>query len=323
MLVKEGASYLGVSSLEEGVQLRRAGVKIPILILGSMYPFDNFSVLFENRLTPTVASIEAAEALDRLAAERGEKLPVHLKVDSGFGRIGVSVSNALPFVRQVASHQGLILEGIYTHFAGSDVDPAYTETQTRAFRQVIQAAAEQGIKPRYIHMANSSALLQYPKTHGTLVRPGIALYGIPPYVGARAALKPVLTWKSRIIFLKMIPAGSSVSYARTWTAARPTRVATIAVGYADGFPRILSNKGHMLIQGKRVPVIGRVTMDMTMVDVTDTPECHVGDEVVLLGRQGNEKLGADEMAQAAQTNAYEILCGIGERVPRVYLHGRN
>ena len=234
--VKEGAAYLGVSSLEEGVKLRQEGFKIPILILGGMYPFDNFSVLFENRLTPTVASIEAADALDRLAAERGEKLAVHLKVDSGFGRIGVSVSNADLFIKQVASLRGLILEGIYTHFASSDVDPTYTETQADAFQRVIQAAADQGLKPPYIHMANSAALLQYPKTHGTLVRPGLALYGIPPYAGARAALEPALTWKSRIIFLKTIPTGSSVSYARTWTAGRPTRVATIAVGYADGFP---------------------------------------------------------------------------------------
>ncbi len=321
--ISEGAVYLGVSSLEEGVQLRNAGISTAVLILGSLYPFDNFSVLFEKKLTPTVASVETAAALDRLAIDRNEKIPVHLKIDSGFGRIGVSLANALSFISEVSAMRGLVLEGIYTHFASSDVDSEYTETQTRAFMSVIDRAAHNGVKPRYVHLANSSAVLRIPLTHGSLVRPGLAFYGIPPYPGAEkeVALKPALTWKCRVIFLKSIAKGSSVSYARTWIAKRPSRIATLAMGYADGYPRLLSNKGMVLIKGHRAPVLGRVTMDMTMVDVTDIPDCHVGDEVVIIGEQGNERIRAEDIALSAQTNPYEIVCGISDRVQRIYSHG--
>jgi alanine racemase len=320
--VQEGAAYLGVSSVEEGIALRESGIQTPILILGSLFPFESFSLLFKYHLTPTIASVEAAEALDQMARERRERLAVHLKIDSGFGRIGVSISNAPAFIQQVAQKPGLLVEGLYTHFASSDVDAAYTLAQAEAFFSVVQAVHTQGIRPRWIHLANSAALLRFPQTHGNMVRPGLAYYGIPPYADALSEvnLKPALTWKSRVIFLKMVPVGSSISYARTWTAKRATRVATLAAGYADGLPRIFSNRGLVLLRGRRVPILGRVTMDMTMVDVTDLPECHVGDESILLGRQGDEEITALEMAETAQTNAYEILCGIGTRVPRVMIH---
>ena len=293
------------------------------MILGSLYPFDSFELLFKHRLTPTIASVEAADALDQLARERGEKWPVHLKIDSGFGRIGVSISNAPAFIQQVAQKSGLLIEGLYTHFASSDVDADYTVEQSKALFLGGSGGRAEGIRPRWIHLANSSALLRFPETHGTMVRPGIAFYGVAPYAGAESVieLKPALTWKSRVIFLKTVPESSSISYARTWISKRPTRVATLAVGYADGLPRILSNKGQVLLQGRRVPILGRVTMDMTMVDVTDLPDCHVGDEAILLGEQGAERITAQEMAEWAQTNAYEILCGIGARVPRVVNHG--
>jgi alanine racemase len=326
--VEEGAAYLGVSSVEEGIMLRDAGFTIPVLILGSLYPFESFSLLFQYKLTPTIASLEAAEALDRLAADRHVKLPIHLKIDSGFGRIGVSISSAGDFIRQVAAKPGLLIEGIYTHFASSDVDEDYTHDQTDAFLSVVKAAGDLfpgDRRPRWIHMANSSALLRFPETHGTLVRPGLAFYGVPPYPRSQnvVPLTPVLTWKSKVIFLKMVPEDTGISYARTWIAKRPTRVATLAAGYADGLPRLLSNKGQVLIGGRRCPILGRVTMDMTMVDVTDLTSggggCRIGDEVVLIGRQGAEEITAGEMADWAQTNAYEILCGIGARVPRVMI----
>jgi alanine racemase len=321
--VEEGAAYLGVSSVEEGITLREAGHPTPVLILGSLYPFESFPLLFQHRLTPTIASLEAAQALSRLAQERKEKIRVHLKIDSGFGRIGVSVSNAPAFIAQVAQTPGLVIEGLYTHFASSDVDEAWTRAQTKAFLSVAEAARAQGITPQWIHMANSSALLRFPDTHGSMVRPGIAYYGVPPYAGAEkvVSLKPALAWKSRVIFLKTVPEGSGISYARTWTAKRKTRVGTLAAGYADGFPRILSNKGSVLLLGKRAPILGRVTMDMTMVDVTDIPDCRVGDEAVLIGTQGAQEITALEVAEWAQTNAYEILCRIGARVPRVTVHG--
>jgi len=329
--VDEGAAYLGVSSVEEGIALRDAGFSIPILILGSLYPFESFSLLFQYHLTPTIASLDAAEVLHRMATEKNQRLPVHLKIDSGFGRIGVSIPTAADFIEQVAKKSGLLVEGIYTHFASSDIDEDYTRAQAQAFLAVVKAVGDlpvgRQVRPQWIHMANSSALLRFPETHGTMVRPGLAFYGVPPYPLAQnvVALSPALTWKSRVIFLKMVPEGSCISYARTWIAKRPTRVATLAVGYADGLPRLLSNKGQVLIGGKRLPILGRVTMDMTMVDVTDLQAggqaCRIGDEVVLIGRQGAEEITASEMADWAQTNAYEILCGIGARVPRVMAHG--
>jgi alanine racemase len=321
--VDEGAAYLGVSSVEEGIRLREAGVQTPILILGSLFPFESFSLLFKHRLTPTIASLEAADALDQMAGERKEKCPIHLKIDSGFGRIGVSAANAPALIQQVSQKENLVIEGLYTHFASSDLDADYTLAQAKAFFAALEKVQAQGIRPRWIHLANSSALLKFPETHGTLVRPGLAYYGVPPYAGASSAvsLKTVVTWKSRVIFIKTVPAGTSVSYARTWTAKRPTRVATLAAGYADGLPRIVSNKGQVLLGGRRVPILGRVTMDMTMVDATELPDCHVGDEAVLLGRQGQEEITAQELAEWAETNAYEILCGIGARVPRITTHG--
>jgi alanine racemase len=323
--VASGASFLGVSSLEEGLALRRAGVPAPVLILGSLYPFECFPVLFEKKLIPTVASPEAADALNTLARKRHQRLPVHLKIDTGFGRIGISVPNALRFIEHVAGCRGLDLQGLYTHFSSSDLDPAYTREQAGAFRGVVRAAAAQGIQPPWIHLANSSALLRFPETHGTLVRPGLAFYGVRPYAGAEKVirLQPALTWKTRVIFLKTVPKGSTVSYARTWTARRTTRVATLAVGYADGYPRSLSNRGEVLLNGRRVRVIGRVTMDMLMVDATALPSCHVGDEAVLIGAQGAERITADDIAQKTQTNAYEILCRIAARVPRIYHPGPN
>lgn len=321
LAVQAGASHLGVSSLEEGVALREAGCRRPILILGSLYPFDNFPLLFEMQLTPTVASREAAAALDALAQKRRQTIDVHLKIDSGFGRIGVSPGSALEFIEQVRRCRGLRLEGLYTHFASSDADPGYTREQARRFNEVVRAAAAQGIRPPLLHMANSSALLRFPETHGSLVRPGLAFYGVAPYSGAEriVSLEPALCWKTRVIFLKRVTDGSSISYARTWTARRPTRVATLAAGYADGYPRLLSNQGEVLLRGRRAPIVGRVTMDMMMADVTDLPACRVGDEAVLLGTQGSQRIPVEEIAQKARTNPYEILCGIASRVPRIYL----
>jgi alanine racemase len=321
--LRGGAAYLGVSSLEEGIRLREGGIKTSVLLLGSLFPFGHFDLLFKHRLTPTVASVETAEALSAIARKRGERLAVHLKIDTGFGRIGVSWTRALAFIQEAAALPNLELEGLYTHFSSSDTDEEETRRQTEHFLKVVEEAGQKGIRPKFLHMANSAALLRFPETHGTLVRPGIALYGILPYAEAArdVALLPALTWKSKIIFLKQWPQGAAVGYACAWRAQRPSRVATLAVGYADGFPRHLSNKGSVLIRGQRLPVIGRVTMDMIMVDVTDLKDCRVGDEAVLIGRQEKEELTARDLAEWAGTNAYEIVSRIGPRVPRIYSHG--
>jgi alanine racemase len=320
--VAAGAAFLGVSSLEEGVALRESGLKNPILILGSLYPFTNFPVLLDYKLTPTVASVETAEALDAVARRRRVRWPVHLKIDSGFGRIGVSIPRAMVFIQQVAERRSLEIQGLFTHFASSDIDSDYTRQQTLLFKSVVQEAARAGVRTAFVHLANSAAILRDPQTHGNLVRPGLSLYGIAPYAGAEkdVALEPALTWRTRVIFVKTVPAGVSVSYARTWTSRRKSRIATLAFGYADGYPRLLSNRGHVLIRGRRLPIVGRVTMDMSMVDATDLPECRVGDEAVLLGRQGGASINVSELAEGAQTNSYEIVSRIAARVPRFYGH---
>lgn len=323
--LEEGAAFLGVSSIEEGILLRQAGIQHPVLVLGSLYPFENFSAILEYQLTPTIASLAAAERLDGLTRPRGLRWPVHLKLDTGFGRIGVSRAHALDFIRKAAGLEGLVLEGIYTHFATSDTDPAYTQEQIRQFKGLLQAARQQGIRIPIAHAANSAALLRFPETHLELVRPGISLYGVAPFPMPEAdlALEPALCWKTRVIYVKTVPPGCSISYGRTYVSTRPTRVATLAVGYADGYPRLLSNRGEVLLRGRRVQVIGRVTMDMMMVDATDLPDCRVGDEAVLLGSAGGagDRIAVEELARWAQTHVYEILCGIRERVPRIYLHG--
>jgi alanine racemase len=317
-----GAAYLGVSSLEEGLALRQAKIATPILILGSLFPFENFPLLFEHRLTPTIASLIMAEALSRLAVERGEKIAVHMEVDTGMGRTGVMPGTALELLHAVSKLPGLVLEGLYTHLASSDADPEFTQQQVTLFRALVQKAAAENIRPQWIHWGNSAAVFSDPAQQPSLVRPGLSLYGVPPFAKMPSAekLEPVLRWKTRVIFLKTVPAGASVSYARTWTARRNSRVATLAVGYADGLQRVLSNRGEVLIHGRRAPILGRVTMDMTMVDVTDIAECVVGDEVVLIGSQGAASISAVELADWAGTNPYEILCAISARVPRVVTH---
>ncbi len=317
--VEQHAAMLGVASLDEGLAVRRAGVQHPTLILGGLYPFSGFPLLLQNRLTPTIASLQAAEALNRFARARARRLPVHLKIDTGFGRIGPMAGSAAEFVRTVARMPGLSIEGLYTHFSSADIDVAYTRGQHAVFQEVVRTVALSGVRPKWIHEANSAAILRFPETHATMVRPGLAFYGIGPYPGAaeKAGLKPVLTWKSRVVYLKTVPAGFPVSYAKTWVSKRPTRIATLAVGYGDGYPRLLSNHGEVLLNGKRAPVIGRVTMDMIMVDATRVPDIQVGDEAVLIGTQGSQTVSADELAERSQTIPYEILCRVGARVPRV------
>ena len=293
--LEAGAVFLGVSSLEEGEALRVAGIKAPVLILGSLYPFDNFSVLFDRKLTPTVASIAAAEALQMLATAREARLSVHLKIDSGFGRIGVSPASAVEFIRQVHAMPGLEIEGLYTHFAGSDVDPEYTRVSRPMLFWVRRQSRGRpsGVRPKYI-------LSGEPRRRSSVFRKRMERSCVPgsrctadrrPYAGAEKDIKltPVLTWKTRIIFLKMISVRRLDQGLRAYLDREAARRAwpRWRYGYADGLPRILSNKGQVLVGGRRVPILGRVTMDMTMVDVTDLKECHVGDEVVLIGRQGD------------------------------------
>jgi alanine racemase len=308
----------GLSSVEEGLALREAGIRQPLLILGSLYPFDSFEAALQSDLTPTVASRRAALALGRIAAALKRRVRVHLKVDTGMGRIGIS-PEAAGETLQAIEEGGLQLEGVYTHLARAD-SRAKTRTQMKEFDRVAALVRRRGLSPM-MHAANSAAVFLYPEWHHQAVRPGLALYGVRPagVRPSRVALRPVLTWKTRIVFLKKARPGIAVSYGSTFRTKRTSWLATLPVGYADGYRRSFSNRGQVLVKGRRCPVVGRVTMDQTVVDVTDVPHVEVGEEVVLLGEQAGNRVLAEDMARWADTIPYEILCGISGRVPRVTL----
>jgi alanine racemase len=305
----------GVSSIEEGLSLRRAGFRERILILGSLYPFDSFAPALRNHLTPTVASLAAAKAVGEAASRLKLKTAVHVKIDTGMSRIGVSPDTAMQTISAVAESEYLTLEGVYTHFAQAD-DEIEVRKQLALFNVVLNQIKARGL-PVMAHAANSLAALKYPEARFDAVRPGIALYGATPDPTMEEPLAPVMTWKTRIVFIKTAKPGTRVSYGGTYVVRRPSRIATLPVGYADGYRRAFSNKGYVLVNQMRCPIMGRVTMDQTMVDVTDVPGADVGDEAVLLGFQGDAEIKAQDLAQWADTISYEIFCGITARVPRV------
>jgi alanine racemase len=319
--LESGGDYLGVSSLEEGIVLRQAGINSPILILGSIYPYETFSQIFTYRLTPTVASLAVIEELERLALKFNPavRLAVHLKVDTGMRRIGISPSLVEKVVEKISSSH-LFLEGIYSHLASADSDPDYTREQIKILQEIKEKLETKGIIIPFYHLANSTAILHYPEAHFNLVRPGLLLYGLFPYQGAEKEieLKPVLSLKTRIVFVKKVPPGKRISYGGTFTTKKESWIATLPIGYADGYSRSLSNTGEVLIKGKRCPVVGRVTMDMLMVEVSSLYPLEVGEEVVMIGRQGEERITIEELARKIGTISYEIICGLSKRLPRIY-----
>lgn len=316
--LKLGASSLGVSSLEEGIFLRENGVKGEILILGSIYPLENLAAAAQYNLIPTISSVQGVAELVHIAKRSKKILPFHLKVDTGMGRIGVSPESAAKLLQKIALRGEIRMAGMYTHFACADSDRDFTLRQLSRFLETVKYAKALGMKFT-AHAANSAALFKYRQAHLDMVRPGISLYGLPPYAGAEKTIKldPALSWKTRIVYLKRIKKNSTVSYGRTFSAKRQTTIATLPVGYADGYDRQLSNKGVVLIRGRHCPVVGRVTMDMIMVDVTAARGAEIGDEAVLIGRQNGVELPAGDMAAKLNTINYEVTCGISYRVPRI------
>lgn len=316
-----GADYLGVAIAEEGVRLRTAGIKAPILILGASMD-THIGCILEHDLTPTVFSIDTLKQLQAAAAAAGKQCRFHFKVDTGMNRIGFVSTEAFEAALQyLAECPNLIFEGMFTHFAVSELpDNSFTRQQAARFDDFVAIAARYGYHP-ILHAANSGGALELPEYQYDMVRGGIAMYGYHPagHAVGSADLRPVLSWKTNIVNIKEIAEGETVSYGRTFTASRRTLVATLPVGYGDGYKRCLSNRASVLIHGKRAPQIGTVCMDQIMCDVTDIPGAAIGDEVILLGCQGDETITADEMARWADTISYEILLSISERVPRVFL----
>jgi alanine racemase len=320
-LLEEGVERLGVATVEEGAELRDAGMTAPILLLGGVFPEDLEGAVACD-LTPVVYSGEILQPLGRITSRMGKRAPVHVKVDTGMGRVGVPVAEAVPFIRQVVATEGIVLEGLMTHFADADLaDKSFASRQLALFESLIRDLRGSGIAVPCCHVANSAAVLDFPPAFFNCVRPGLLLYGcLPsPDLPADPGVQGVLSLKTRILYIKEVPAGTPISYGRTFITRRPSRIATLPIGYADGYSRALSNRGEVLIRGRRAPVVGRVCMDLTMVDVTDAPEAGSGDEAVLIGRQGGARITAEEVAERAGTIPYEILCGIGRRVRRVYV----
>ncbi|GHT05671.1 alanine racemase [Endomicrobiia bacterium] len=316
---RAGVAWIGISSLEEGIQFREAGIKSNILILGNIFPFENFQVAVAHSLTPTISTMSGLAALEYWAVRLNKKINFHLKIDSGMGRIGVVPEASYPILQKIVQMPKTNMTGMYTHFAVADTDPVFTQQQLDIFSNIVKfARINLGLK-FIAHAANSAALFRNKRTHLDMVRPGISIYGLTPFKHAERflKLKSVLSWKTKIIFLKKVPAGFCVSYGRTFVTNRASVIATIPVGYADGYNRLLSNKCDVLVRGKRCPIAGRITMDMTMIDVTDVKGVTLGDEVVLIGVQGKEHIKVDELAKIQNTINYEVTSSISVRVPRI------
>ncbi len=316
-----GVDMLGVATVNEGVRLREAGIRQDILVLGVICE-ECVPDIIKWRLTPVVYSQAVVKLLSDASCAARSTLPVHIKVDTGMRRIGVDPDQATEFAATVSKMKGIGIGGIMTHFAEADIeDKEFVQEQLGRFLSACEGIEKAGIKIPLKHVANSAAIIEMKETHLDMVRPGIMLYGYAPspLLNEKVDLKPVMTWKSRIIYLKKVPADTGISYGRIFTTNRETLVATLPLGYADGYSRALSNMGQVIVRGKRASVIGRVCMDMTMIDVTDIPDVETGDEVIIIGGTDGKGISADDIARWTGTISYEVLCRIGERVERVYV----
>ncbi len=316
--VRSGASWLGMARSDEALELRRSGLNGPILLLGHTPP-GQYAEVIANRVSLTVWDFDQVQAASAAAVTIGEPARIHIKVDSGMSRLGIQVEDALELARAASATRGIILEGLFTHFAKADeADSAPTDIQERRFHGLLQALDAAGLRPPLVHAANSAAGLTRPSACFNLVRTGIAIYGMHP--SAECLLppefRPALAWKATLSQVKSLPAGRGVSYGHVYTTQGNERIGTVPVGYADGYRRVPNN--WVLVGGHRVPVIGRVSMDQIMVQLDAVPQARAGDEVVLIGAQGEERITTEEVAERWGTINYEVTCGIAARVYRLY-----
>jgi len=315
--LEAGAWGLGVSSVAEAVPLRGAGITHTIVVLGGSFAGEEEAIV-AHELHVGLWDVDRARALDAAARAAGRVVHIHLKVDTGMTRLGLDADAVAPFAELVRSFPGLEIAGVFSHFASADaVETADARAQTTRFQRAVDALAAVGVRPSHVHLANSAGVLAAPHAHFTMVRPGIMLYGYPPapHLAERAGVRAAMRFRTAITQTRRVPIGRAVSYAGTFVTTRPSTIATLPVGYADGYHRLGSNRAQAVVRGRRAPVAGRVCMDHTMLDVTDVPDVRAGDPVVLFGPE----LGADELGGWAETISYEVLTSVGKRVPRTYV----
>ncbi len=319
-----GASRLAVSILDEALELRRAGFMVPILILGYTPDYQAETVVQHN-ITQAIYRLDTAQALSLAATNLGKKAKVHIKLDTGMGRLGVAPDHGGPdLITAMRRLPNLELEGLFTHFAAADdADPGYTQRQFETYQGFVQRLEDRGIRVPIRHVANSAAILNFPEMHLDMVRVGISLYGYypSPQVRHEVSLRPALSLKTQIGHLKTVPAGTGISYGVTHVTDKATTIATLPIGYADGLSRRLSNVGQVLVRGRFAPILGRVCMDQCMIDVGHIPDLSVGDDVIVFGQSQDQRWSAEDIANQLGTISYEVLCAVARRVPRVYLRG--
>jgi alanine racemase len=322
-LAAEGAAWFAVALPEEGLQLREAGIAIPILSLGGFWAGQE-EFIIEHNMTPVMFRLDLLDKLNRAAQHAGVVFDYHVKVDTGLGRLGVPFTEFEKFINQAKRFQNLRLDGVMTHCASADAVEGveFTEHQLGLFEDAVKAVRKQGFSPTWIHAANSGAAHGFPEARQNLVRLGGVLWGIWRD-STRSDVtpldwRPVMSLRTQIILLKPVPTGTPLGYGCTFTTERESRIATLAIGYEDGLPRALSNVGQVLVRGQFAPIVGRISMDLTLIDVTEIDDATLGDEVVIIGRQGELEITAEEIAAQTRTISYEITCGISDRVPRIY-----
>ena len=319
-LAQSGVDGLVVATVEEGIALRERGLRKPVLVIGGIFR-EQARAIVQHGLTPLIHDLSLAEPLAAACPPGREPLPVHLKIDTGMGRLGLAPEAVLPAMGSSLFKGHLRLEGLMTHLADADnEDSTYTNAQLRTLQNLLTGIRSAGLPMPQIHTAGSAGILCYPASHFDAVRPGIMLYGYHTcdHLTPRPDLKPVLSLTTRVLQVRAVAAGDSVSYNRSFVASRTSRIAVLPIGYADGYSRALSDRGQVLVRGRRAPIAGRICMDLMMIDVTEIPDVQEGDEAALIGSQGNERITADDLAAWQGTIAYEVLCAIGTRIPRIY-----
>lgn len=317
-LLKKGISCLAVAYTGEAKELRDAGIKVPIIIL---FDCEDIGDYFDFNLVPVVYTLDTASALSSEARKRGTVIKIHVKIDTGMGRLGINGDCAIEDLTKISEMPGVEITGLLSHFSEADLlDRSYAILQLERFNAIREAVSKR-LKIKILsHIANSAAVLTFEDAYLDAVRPGLILYGYAPFIQqSNPTIIPAMTVKTRLLCIRSLPCGTPISYGRTFVTKRQSRIGVIAIGYADGYSRFFSNKGEMLVRGMRVPVVGRVCMDLTMVDLTDVMGAEENDEVIILGKQGNELITADELASKANTISYEILTSLGSKSKRVYV----